>query len=104
RQVQLLTRSRTSGMKVLRRSVVGVGVALLCSQVAAQTATPPPVDLPLVGIASITFRVTDLDKARRYYQGVLGLPEAFTTSDAAGRVASVYFKVNDDQFVEIMPG
>jgi catechol 2,3-dioxygenase-like lactoylglutathione lyase family enzyme len=91
-------------MKAPRRTFVAMGVALLCSQVAAQNATPPAGDIPLVGIASITFRATDLDRARRYYQGVLGLPEAFTTSDSAGRVASVYFKVNDDQFVEIMPG
>ena len=36
---------------------------------------------PLAGLAGITFRVSDLDKARRYYQGVLGSAEAFTTSD-----------------------
>ena len=41
-------------------------------------------------------------KARRYYNGVLGFAEAFTIKDAAGRVASVFFKVNDDQFVEVL--
>jgi len=91
-------------MKVLRRSVGAAVAVLLCRQLAAQSTAPPSSELPLVGIASATFRVADLDKARRYYQGVLGLAEAFTTSDSAGRVASVYFKVNDDQFVEIVPG
>jgi catechol 2,3-dioxygenase-like lactoylglutathione lyase family enzyme len=63
-----------------------------------------PGDIPLAGLAGITFRVSDLDKARRYYQGVLGFSEAFTIKDATGRVASVFFKVNDDQFVEVIPG
>ena len=38
------------------------------------------------------------------YQGVLGLAEAFTTTDSAGRIASVFFKVNDDQYIEVVPG
>lgn len=70
----------------------------------AQAPAAPTGDLPIAGLAGITFRASDLDKARRYYDGVLGFAEAFTTKDAAGRVASVYFKVNDNQFVEIVPG
>ena len=91
-------------MKVLRGGLIAMVVALLSRQSAAQSATAPTGDVPLVGIASITFRVSDLDKARRYYQGVLGLPEAFTTSDNSGRAASVFFKVNDDQYIEVVPG
>ena len=91
-------------MKVLRQGLIATIVVLLCRQLAAQSATTPAADVPLAGIASITFRVSDLDKARRYYQGVLGLPEAFTTTNSSGRVASVFFKVNDDQFIEVMPG
>lgn len=59
--------------------------------------------VPLVGIANITFKVTDLDKSRAYYQGVLGLPEAFDIKDSSGTIMSVYFKVNDDQYIEITP-
>jgi catechol 2,3-dioxygenase-like lactoylglutathione lyase family enzyme len=91
-------------MKVLRRGLIAVIVALWCRQMAAQSAPAPAGELPLVGIAGITFRVSDLDKARRYYSGVLGLAEAFTTTDSAGRVTSVFFKVNDDQFVEVVSG
>jgi len=79
-------------------------VTLVCQRLTAQAGSAPSTDVPLVGIAGITFQVTDVDKARRYYQGVLGLAEAFTTSDSAGRVASVFFKVNDDQYVEVVPG
>jgi catechol 2,3-dioxygenase-like lactoylglutathione lyase family enzyme len=61
-------------------------------------------DVPLLGLAGITFRVSDLDKARRYYHDVLGFPEAFTLKDPVGGITSVFFKVNDDQYVEIVPG
>src|ERR1051326_2378061 len=60
-------------------------------------------DLPILGIAGVTFRVSDLSKARAYYSGVLGLPEAFYSNDASGDTASVYFKVNDDQYIEVIP-
>jgi catechol 2,3-dioxygenase-like lactoylglutathione lyase family enzyme len=69
----------------------------------AQAATPATPDVPIVGLAGVAFRVSDLTKARGYYQGVLGFAEAFSTKDQSGRVASVYFKVNDDQYVEVVP-
>jgi len=71
-------------------------------QGAAQT--PPLLDeLPVVGIANVTFKVTDLDKARAYYKGILGFAEAFDLKDRSGAVTSAYFKVNDDQYIEVMP-
>jgi catechol 2,3-dioxygenase-like lactoylglutathione lyase family enzyme len=91
-------------MKLLRRGLTAVVVALLCRQMAAQSAPAPTSEPPIVGIAGVTFRASDLDKARRYYSGVLGLAEAFTTTNPAQRVTSVFFKVNDDQFVEVMSG
>src|SRR5215831_16533341 len=60
-------------------------------------------DLPIVGIAGITFKVSDLTKARAFYQGVLGLAEAFKLQDDSGDVRSVYFKVNDEQYIEVTP-
>jgi len=67
---------------------------------AAEAAAP---EVPIVGLAGVAFRVSDLAKARDYYQRVLGLAEAFSTKDPSGRVASVYFKINDDQYVEVVP-
>src|SRR3954470_16694973 len=72
---------------------------------AAQPATSPvsaQSAVPIAGIAQVTFKTSDMKKARAYYQGVLGFPEAFTVKDPAG-VTSAYFKVNDDQYVEITP-
>src|ERR1041384_7485249 len=91
-------------MKVAR-CALALGLAMLvCRQLAAQSTPAAAGDLPIVGIAGITFRVSDLDKARRYYSGVLGLAEAFTTTDATQHATSVFFKVNDDQFVEVVSG
>ena len=69
----------------------------------AAPAAPAAPEVPIVGLAGIGFRVSDLTKARGYYQGVLGFAEAFSTKDQSGRVASVYFKINDDQYVEVVP-
>jgi catechol 2,3-dioxygenase-like lactoylglutathione lyase family enzyme len=66
--------------------------------------TPPSLEeLPVMGIANVTFKVADLDKARRYYEGILGFAEAFDLKDSSGNVTSVYFKVNDDQYIEVIP-
>jgi len=71
-------------------------------QGAAQT--PPSLDeLPVMGIANVAFKVTDLDKARVYYEGILGFAKAFDLRDRSGKVSSAYFKVNDDQYIEVMP-
>jgi catechol 2,3-dioxygenase-like lactoylglutathione lyase family enzyme len=60
-------------------------------------------EVPVTGIANVAFKVSDLSKARRYYQGVLGMTEAFQIKDASGKTSSVFFKVNDDQFIEVTP-
>ena len=60
-------------------------------------------DLPILGIAQVTNKVSDLGKARAYYGGVLGFEEAFDLKDAAGKITSAYFKVNDDQYIELTP-
>jgi len=66
--------------------------------------TPPSLEeLPVMGIANVTFKVADLEKARAYYQGILGFAEAFDLKDHAGEVTSAYFKVNDDQYIEVIP-
>ncbi|HKV79916.1 MAG TPA: VOC family protein [Candidatus Sulfotelmatobacter sp.] len=58
--------------------------------------------VPLIGIAGVTFKASNLDKSRAYYRDVLGLPEAFDVKDSSGTVTA-YFKVNDDQYIEVTP-
>ena len=45
----------------------------------------------------------DLAKARAYYDGVLGLADAFDLKDSTGRITSAFFKINDDQYIEVTP-
>jgi catechol 2,3-dioxygenase-like lactoylglutathione lyase family enzyme/regulation of enolase protein 1 (concanavalin A-like superfamily) len=60
--------------------------------------------LPLLGLARVSIRVSDLKQARAFYTGVAGFEEAFDARNADGSVAATYFKIDDDQFVEIIPG
>jgi len=79
--------------------LAAAGIAL--GQSAAQT--PPSLEeLPVIGIANVTFKVADLDQARHYYQGILGFAEAFDLKDDSDHVHSAYFKVNDDQYIEVI--
>jgi catechol 2,3-dioxygenase-like lactoylglutathione lyase family enzyme len=50
------------------------------------------------------FHSAALEKARQFYTGVLGLEEAFDLKDSSGAIQSVFFKVNDDQYLEFSPG
>lgn len=93
---------RGPDMRTPRVVAALLAVTLLGHAVLAQA--PAGEGLPILGVAGITFRVSNLERARRYYEGVLGLPEAFTLKDDAGRVSSIFFKVNDDQYVELVPG
>ena len=89
------------------KTAVGAMMAFLLLAADAQTPTPAPPaaasDLPILGIAQVTNKVSDLEKARAYYGGVLGLAEAFDLKDASGTITSAYFKVNDDQYIELTP-
>ena len=55
-------------------------------------------------VAGESFKVADLEKARQFYAGILGLEEAFDLKDSNGVVQSIFFKVNDDQYLEFSSG
>jgi catechol 2,3-dioxygenase-like lactoylglutathione lyase family enzyme len=99
-------------MKIVVRTITALvlvagATSMFRNMADAQTpapATPAAVsDLPILGIAQVTNKVSNLDKSRAYYSGVLGLAEAFDLKDAAGKITSAYFKVNDDQYIELTP-
>src|SRR5512135_1103609 len=75
-------------------------VLLLCGMAIAAAE-----DLPLLGLAHVGSRVSDLEKSRRFYRDALGYEEAFDTRKVdGGPVAVAFFKVNDTQFIELFPG
>ena len=51
-------------------------------------------DLPITRLGGASFQVADLEKARQFYGGVLGLPPLGLDSDRAA------FYINDDQSIE----
>jgi hypothetical protein len=55
----------------------------------------------LTGIAHVALRVNDLQKSQAFYK-TLGYEEAFSFTDN-GRVSVSYVKVNDRQFIELIP-
>ena len=59
----------------------------------------------ITGIANIAFKVRDLEAARNYYGHVLGY-EAFSLSPrrAEGSPETIYYKVNDRQYIQVSPG
>ena len=61
-------------------------------------------ELPLLGLARVSIRVTDFDKARAFYSDLAGFGEVCVVSNEDGSASSVFFKVNDKQFFEIIPG
>ena len=58
-------------------------------------------ELPLDGIAHVAYRASDLEKSAAFYTGILGYREAFRFSAADGKPESVFFKINDDQFLRL---
>ena len=57
----------------------------------------------IVGIANIAVKVDNLDEARKFYSGVVGMAEAFQTKDSGVAGDLACFKVNDHQYVEVSP-
>ena len=56
----------------------------------------------MLGIGHVGFKVSDFEKSKQFYTEVLGFEEAFRLS-AGGKVTAAYFKVNDDQFIKLVP-
>jgi catechol 2,3-dioxygenase-like lactoylglutathione lyase family enzyme len=60
-----------------------------------------PQSTDLTGIAHVALRVNDLQKSREFYH-TLGFEQAFDFTDA-GKTSVAYIKVNDRQFIELIP-
>ena len=76
-------------------------ITLLMLAAAANAAEPKRP--PITGIANFAAKVDNIEDARKFYTGVVGLEEAFKTKDATVAGDLICFKVNDRQFVEISP-
>jgi catechol 2,3-dioxygenase-like lactoylglutathione lyase family enzyme len=61
-------------------------------------------DLPLLGLAHVAIRSSDIEKTRAFYKGALGFEESFDFKAPDGGLAMAFFKINDKQFIEVFPG
>jgi len=78
---------------------LSVAIVILSTSTFAAAKRPP-----IVGIAHIAFKVSDMAKARLFYGGVLGYEEPFRLFQQDGTTMLTYFKINDRQFIEVLPG
>jgi lactoylglutathione lyase len=67
--------------------------------------TPAPAnDLGIQYLGHVAVRVTDLRAALHFYCDQLGLPEVFRINRPSGSVLLVYLRVNNNNYVELLPG
>jgi lactoylglutathione lyase len=71
---------------------------LLAAPVMAQPAVERP---KVLGLAHVAVYVSDLAKARAFYEGLLGFAEPFTLPKADGSVQIAFVKINDQQYLEL---
>jgi lactoylglutathione lyase len=55
----------------------------------------------VLGIAHVAVYVSDLAKARAFYEGLLGFGEPFTLPKPDGSVSLAFVKINDHQYLEL---
>ncbi len=73
--------------------------ALQSSYTVAQTL---PVKRPrILGVAHVALYVSDLQKARTFYEDLLGYQEAFSLKREDGSLRIVFLKVNEYQYLEL---
>jgi catechol 2,3-dioxygenase-like lactoylglutathione lyase family enzyme len=88
-----------------------ISVRLLAVAIVALVAAAPrvpgatPQRPRILGVAHVAFFVSDLEKARTFYRGLLGFDEPFTlpTQDPAkaGAIDIAFVKINDRQWIEL---
>jgi len=76
-------------------------LVLTCAALNVSFAQPPRPDAGIIGIAHVAFRVSDLDREIAFF-GKLGYQQSFAITNN-GKVAEVFLKINDHQFIELYP-
>jgi len=76
-------------------------VLVAASLAPASYAVSPPPAPAITGMAHMAYYVSDLKKARDYYEGFLGFQEAFTLKNPDGSDHVVFIKINDRQYIEL---
>ena len=78
-----------------------VVVLLALSGIAAVRAAAPSNRPRILGVAHMALYVSDLEKARQFYEEFLGYQEPYTLKREDASVRIVFIKINEDQYLEL---
>jgi lactoylglutathione lyase len=84
---------------VINKLILLFAIAGLTPGLGAQAQAESP---HIVGMAHMAYYVSDLAKARAYYEGLLGFQEAFALKNSDGSDHVVFIKINDRQYIELV--
>lgn len=88
----------------MKRIAILILIVVICALVSAARDQSSELKRPLItGVAHIAFQVSDLTKARAFYGELLGYDESFQFLKSDGSPAMTCFKVNERQYIEIVP-
>lgn len=76
-------------------------LVLLLSSLPAMTAGQGPRRPRILGVAHMALYVSDLQKARQFYEDFLGYAEPYTLKRDDGSTRIVFIKINEDQYLEL---
>jgi catechol 2,3-dioxygenase-like lactoylglutathione lyase family enzyme len=77
-----------------------IGTVLAPATLLVAQDTPRP---RITGVAHIAVFAHDFEKSRAFYRDFLGLEEPYTLAKPDGSPEMAFFKINDRQYVEILP-
>jgi lactoylglutathione lyase len=78
-------------------------LALLVASMAPQAQTIPSSQSPrITGLAHMAYYVTNLARARAWYEGFLGFQEAFALKHPDGAEYGAYVKINDHRYIILL--
>ena len=84
--------------------VVAFVTAGMAAEKTGAPATTAPRRPPITGISHAAFYVSDMKKAREFYEGFLGYQSPFSIPRKDPKEQLVWIKINDRQTVELFPG
>ncbi len=88
-------------MKIMKTKIL---IVVLCCVTLISFAAIAPKRPRLSGVAHMALYVSDIEKARAFYGGWLGFQEPYDLKNTDGSLSLTFFKVNENQYIEIFPG
>ena len=86
------------GGERLEKSHLPAGATVVAACSAQEVKRPP-----ITGVAHISLFVHDIEQSRHFYKDLLGYEEPFKLDKPDGRLALTFIKINDRQYVELVP-